>query len=90
MLVQNLARLASQSPKEVATIFRAAISGFLPDYRKEDVIACVIHLAEAGAVEEAEGICNAYADQGSTLLKETYESIRAMQRGLNSPDPTGT
>jgi hypothetical protein len=34
MLVQNLARLASQYPKEVAAIFRAAMSGFLPDYRK--------------------------------------------------------
>lgn len=84
MLVQNLARLASQCPKEVAIIFRAAISGFLPDYRKEDVIACVTKLAEAGAVEEAEEICNAYADQGSTLLKETYEAIRARQRRLRS------
>ncbi|MBK7659449.1 MAG: hypothetical protein IPJ28_09975 [Betaproteobacteria bacterium] len=34
LLVQNLARLASQYPKEVAAIFRAAMSGFLPDYRK--------------------------------------------------------
>lgn len=80
MLVQNLARLASQYPKEVAAIFRAAISGFLPDYRKEDVIECVNRLAEAGEVEEAEGICNAYADRGSTMLKETYESLRASQR----------
>ena len=86
MLVQNLARLASQHPKEVARIFRAAISGFLPDYRKEDVIGCVNLLAEAGEIEEAEGICNAYADRGSTLLKETYEALRARQRAPSRGD----
>lgn len=88
MLVQNLVRLASQYPKDVAAIFRAAMSGFLPDYRKEDVIGCVNGLAEAREVEEAEWICNAYAERGSTLLKETYDAIRARQRGLNSPDST--
>ena len=84
MLVQNLARLASQYPREVATIFRAAMSGFMPDYRKEDVIGCVKRLAEAGEVEQAEWICNAYAERGSTLLKETYEALRARQRAPSS------
>ena len=88
MLVQNLARLASQYPKEVATIFRAAMSGFLPDYRKEDVIECVKRLAEAGEVEEAEWICNAYADRGSTLLKDTYEALRAKQRTRSDNEDT--
>lgn len=83
MLVKNLARLASQYPKEVAAIFRAAMSGFLPDYRKEDVIGCVNRLAEAGQVEEAEWICNAYAERGSTLLKETYGALRARQRSAS-------
>jgi len=90
MLIQNLARLASRYPKEVAIVFRAAMSGFLPDYRKDDVIACVRQLAEAGEVEEAEWICNAYAEQGSTLLKETYETFRAKQRtSLNGNDTFG-
>ena len=84
MLIQNLARLASPYPKEVARIFRAAMSGFLPDYRREDVIGCINRLAEAGEVEEAEWICNAYADKGSTLLKETYEALRARQRAPSS------
>jgi hypothetical protein len=88
MLVQNLARLASQYPKEVATIFRAAMSGFLPDYRKEDVIECVKRLAEAGEAEEAEWICNAYADRGSTLLKDTYEALRAKQRTRSDNEDT--
>lgn len=86
MLVQNLARLASQYPKEVATIFRAAMSGFLPDYRKMDVIDCVKRLAEAGEVEEAEWICNAYAEQGSTLLKQTYEDLRGRHRVPSGTD----
>lgn len=77
MLVQNLARLASKYPKEVASIFRAAMSGLLPDYRREDVIGCVNRLAEAGEVDDAEWICNAYAERGSTLRKETYETLRA-------------
>lgn len=86
MLIKNLARLASQYPKDVATIFRAAMSGFLPDYRKEDVIECVEKLAEAGAVEDAEWICNAYAEHGSNLLKETYELLRVRQRSWLETD----
>lgn len=89
MLVENLERLAKQYPREVAAIFRAAISGFLPTFREEDVIGCVNRLAEAGEVEEAEWICNAYAERGSILLKDTYAALRARQRSLNSPDPTG-
>jgi hypothetical protein len=90
MLVQNLARLASKYPKEVATIFRAAMSGFLPEHRKEDVIGCVKRLAVAGEVEQAEWICNAYADRGSTLLKETYEAMRAQQRSLGNNGQNNT
>lgn len=80
LLVENLARLASKYPKAVATIFHAAMSGFLPEFRKEDVIECVNRLAGAGEVEAAESICNAYAQRGSTMLKETYELLRASQR----------
>ncbi len=83
MLVENLVRLASRYPKEVAAIFRAAMSGFLPDFRPEDVTGCVKRLAEAGEVEDAEWICNAYADRGSTLLKETYDALRAKQRSAS-------
>lgn len=77
ILIENLARLSSQYPKEVAAIFRATISVFLPDYREEDVVTCVNRLAIAGEIEEAEWICNEYAIRGSNLLKETYDSIRA-------------
>jgi ribosomal protein L11 methylase PrmA len=90
ILVENLARLASQYPKEVAAIFRAAMSGFLPDYRKEDVIRCVNRLAEAGEIEEAEWICNAHAERGSTMLKETYEAQRARQRALSDTGRAST
>ncbi|MDG3064623.1 hypothetical protein ACFQ4M_14405 [Thauera mechernichensis] len=85
ILVENLARLAGQYPKEAATVFRAAMSGFLPDYREEDVIGTVNRLADAGEIDEAEWICNAYAERGSTLLKNTYETLRARQRALNDP-----
>lgn len=83
VLVESFTRLASQYPKEVAAIFRAAMSGFLPDYPKESVIGCVDKLANAGEFEEAEWICNAYADRGSNLLKDTYEGIRTRRRALN-------
>lgn len=82
-LIERLAGLASKYPKEVALIFRAAISGFLPDYQKKDVVQCVTKLAQAGEIEDAEWICNAYAKRGSGLLKETYEALRARQRGRN-------
>jgi len=90
MLVENLARLASQYPKEVAAIYRSAMSEFLPDFPKEGVIGCVDRLADAGEFEEAEWICNAYADRGSNLLKDTYEGIRTRRRALNETGQTST
>ncbi|MBZ2207169.1 hypothetical protein [Massilia soli] len=80
LLIEHLARLASEYPNEVATIYKAAMTGFLPDYDKKNIVECVTILADAGAIDEAEWICNEYANQGSTLLKETYENIRAQQR----------
>ncbi|MCW8197311.1 hypothetical protein D8B23_02475 [Verminephrobacter aporrectodeae subsp. tuberculatae] len=79
ILIEHLACLAPSYPKEVAAIFCAALSGFLPVSREEDVIRCVTGLADAGQGDEAEGICNAYAGRGSTLLKETYQVVRAKQ-----------
>ncbi|MBC3830959.1 hypothetical protein H8K33_05530 [Undibacterium amnicola] len=80
ILIEHLARLASSYPSEVAKVFKAALLGFLPDFDRADIINCVMCLADAGAVDDAEFICNAYAHQGSILLKETYENIRAKQR----------
>lgn len=80
LLMEHLARLVDKYPKQTATVFRAALSGFLPDYDPADVIRCVKGLADAGEIEDAEGICNAYINRGSTLLKETYKSLRAEQR----------
>jgi hypothetical protein len=80
VLVENLARLVCKYPKEVAVVFRSTVSSFLPDYRKEDVLQCVTGLAQAGEVDEAEWLCNAYAEGGSTMLKETYDALRAGQR----------
>lgn len=84
ILVEHLARLSSAYPEEVAAVFRAALSGFLPDYQREDVISCVMQLAESGHVDDAEWLCNEYAEQGSILLKETYELIRANNRSSSA------
>lgn len=81
VLVENLARLAGKYPQEVATVFRVALSSFLPDYPPEDVIRCVTELAAGGRREDAEWICNAYAARSSLLLKDTYDALRAQQRG---------
>lgn len=86
-LIRRLAELATKYPKEVATVFRSAISTFLPEYQAGDVIQCVKRLAEAGEIDDAEWICNAYAAGGSMLLKETYEEIRVQQRGKTGPMP---
>jgi hypothetical protein len=80
ILVEHLARLATTYPEAVVTVFRAALSGFLPDHQREDVIQCVTRLAEIGRIEDAEGLCNAYAAKGSMLLKDTYEALRTSQR----------
>lgn len=88
VLVENLARLASKHPQEIATVFRAALSSFLPDYPPEDVIRCVTELAAAGRPEDAEQICNAYSERGSQLLKETYYALREQQRALGSDKST--
>lgn len=88
ILVENLTRLANSYPKEVATIFRAALSGFLPVYDKEDVIKLVSQLANAGEADEAEWICNEYAKRDSTLLKDYYEVLRARQRAQKDSGST--
>ena len=80
LLTEHLARLVGRYPKEVADIYKAALTGFLPDYEKKDVVGYITGLAQAGEVEEAEWICNEYAKRESTLLKETYETIRLAQR----------
>lgn len=80
VLVEEMARLVGQYPKEVARVFQAALKSFLPDYRREDIVRCVTGLAEAGQFEEAETICNIYAERHSDLLKETYQAIRAQQK----------
>jgi len=90
VLVENLARLAGKRPLEVATVFRAAISNFLPDFPPEEVIRCVTELAAAGQREEAEWICNAYADRHSQLLKETYDVLRAQQRVSDGGESSGS
>lgn len=80
ILVEHLARLATTYPEAVVAVFRAALSGFLPDHQHEDVIRCVTRLAEAGRIDDAEWLCNEYAAQGSMMLKDTYEALRASQR----------
>ncbi len=80
VLVEHLAHLAGTYPTMVATVFRAALSGFLPDFQEEDVIRCVTQLADVGQIDDAEWICNEYARQDSTLLKETYKTLRDAQR----------
>lgn len=80
VLLEEMARLVSQYPKEVARVFQAALKSFLPDYRREDVVRCVAGLAEAGQFDEAEAICNLYAERHSDLLKETYQAIRSQQK----------
>ena len=80
ILVENLARVAPRFALQVTEIFEAALSGFLPDFDAEDVTKCVTSIADAGHQEEAERICNAYADHGSVILKETYEKLRGRAR----------
>ena len=69
-------RLVTKHPEAVARVFRAALKGFVPSYKSEDIIQCIEKLAELGRLEDAEWICNEYAVNGSTLLKETYEVLR--------------
>jgi len=90
ILVEHLARLAATCPAAVAAVFRAALSGFLPDYPHEDVVRCVTLLAKVGHIDDAEWICNEYAARGSTLLKETYAALRAGQRSRPAAGDDGT
>jgi hypothetical protein len=82
VLLEEMARLVGQYPKEVARVFQAALTSFLPDYRREDVVRCVTGLAKTGHFDEAERICNQYSERHSDLLKETYQAIRAQQKAV--------
>lgn len=81
ILVEHMARLVARFPEAVYQVFRAALTGFLPDYEAENVVKCVVGLADAGFLEQAEEICNEYAKRESALLKDTYETLRNAQRG---------
>jgi hypothetical protein len=76
VLVENMARLAPRFPLQVFAVFQSALSEFLPDFDEEDVVKCVLGIAEAGHSDEAEWLCNEYANRGSSLLKKAYDSIR--------------
>ncbi|HWV04225.1 hypothetical protein [Ralstonia sp.] len=90
VLVENLARLADRNPQEVAAVFRAALSSFVPDFPPQDVIRCVTKLADAGRRDDAEQICNIYSERGSQLLKETYHELREQQRALEADKPSSS
>lgn len=83
ILVENMARLAPQFPMQVFEVFRATLSEFLPDFDAEEVVRCVNAIADAGHQEQAEWLCNAYADRGSTLLKATYDALRDRGRTVS-------
>jgi hypothetical protein len=76
ILMKNLLRLSKTYPTSVARVFKAALTGFIPDYDREDVIACVEQLAEHGLAGDALDICIEYAKSDSLLLKDTYEKLR--------------
>lgn len=53
-LIEELARLAPTAPEAVARVFLAALDGFVPEFKREDVIECVERLAASGCIDEAE------------------------------------
>jgi hypothetical protein len=77
IMVAQLARLAPKFPHQSATILLSALEGFVPDFDPEDVVACVEAIAQAGCVEEAEGLCKRYGEKGSNILNETYKKLRS-------------
>jgi len=79
VLVENMARLAPKYPCEVFRVYQSALLGFLPDFEESKVIRCVVSIADAGYRDEAEWLCNEYANRGSSLLKLTYETLRGRQ-----------
>jgi hypothetical protein len=76
VLLENLARLAPSYPLHVFQVFQSALVGFLPDFEEANLIRCVVSIADAGYRDEAEWLCNEYANRGSSLLKSTYERLR--------------
>ncbi len=76
VLLEYLAPRAKSSPKEVVTIFDAALTRFLPDFTVEDLNLLVGSLAEAGLRDQAEAYCDHYASKGSQVLRPLYESLR--------------
>ena len=87
VLLENLARLAPGYPRPVFQVFQSALINFLPDFEEEDAIQCVMRIAESGHREEAEWLCNEYANRGSGLLKHTYETLRGRQENGASAQP---
>ena len=87
VLLENMARLAPKYPREIFQVFQSALLGFLPDFEEQDVIRCVRSIADAGHHDEAEWLCNEYANRGSSLLKRTYDTLRGRE-GDGAPHRT--
>ena len=80
ILVEHLARIVQNSPEQAYRVFRAALMGFFPDFRREDIVLFVERLAQAGFLEQAEAICVEYAKHSPELLRETYRKLRDVNR----------
>lgn len=79
VLVENMARLADAFPAEVLKVFKAALSGFIPDYDPKEVVACISTLFERLEFAHVAEICDMYAAKGSQLLREKYDEFRRIQ-----------
>ncbi|MFC7298084.1 hypothetical protein [Herminiimonas aquatilis] len=81
LLLEELSRLSKQYPKEVTHVLLKALEKFVPDFDHKDLIDLVESVAEAGLFDEAESICNEYANRGAPhLLKDTYQAIRERRK----------
>jgi hypothetical protein len=74
--VASLARLVRSFPSQVAGILIQVVGREPPMYKVDDLRYCVLELYEAGLQEEAELVCNRYAEMGSNALHATYDEIR--------------
>lgn len=76
-MIKDFARLATNYPQAIGEIFLASLERFVPTYDVNDIVSCVKSISSNGQLDLAEAICQAYANNGSTLLNETYREIRS-------------
>jgi len=74
ILVENLDRLADNSPRNVGEVFLEMLNNdVFPDYERKHITSAVDKIYRAGEYDLGKSICNMYLQRGYEFLREMFD-----------------